>query len=200
MHASQPEPTPRRSLWRILHDTRLPLWVSLLLILLLIAAFAWQRAALERAQAQLAAERQALAAQHAAARSSLQEQLRQGLVAQEREALARFGTVLAWAVRGELMRGNLDQIDQYFVELTRLPRVQRVLLADQSGKVLVATDRKFLGRPVTEAAPAEVLMLHQVTVQPGAQGGRLVIPVMGLNARLGTVVLDYAPAPRPQGL
>ncbi len=60
--------------------------------------------------------------------------------------------------------------------------------------------RKFLGQPVTQLHPAEVLTTPQVTAQTTPQGYRLVIPVMGLNARLGTVVVEYGPLNLPAGL
>lgn len=190
----------RRGFLQTLTHTRLPLWVSLLLAALLIIAFAWQRVAVSRAEARLAAERQGMSQRFEADRAALASRFREFAQGQDRAALSRFGTALAWAVRGELIRNNLDQVDQYFVELTRMPRVQRVVLAAPDGKLLVATDRKFLAQPVTQLHPAEVLSTPQVTVQTTPQGYRLVIPVMGLNTRLGTVVLEYAPLSLPAGL
>ncbi|MFN3595101.1 MAG: hypothetical protein ACK4TK_10540 [Thiobacillaceae bacterium] len=190
----------RRGVLEVLTGTRLPLWASLLLAALLIVVFAWQRVAVNRAEARLAAERQEMTQRFEAERTALTARLKEFALGQEQSALTRFGTALAWAVRGELIRNNLDQVDQYFAELVRMPRVHRVVLAGQDGKVLVATDRKFLGQPVTELHPAGVLTTLQVDVQATAQGSRLVIPVMGLNARLGTVVVEYGPLSLPAGL
>lgn len=190
----------KRGVLQVLTETRLPLWVSLLLAVLLIIVFAWQRVAVNRAEARLAAERQSMSQQFEADRAALDARLKEFALGQDQTALTRFGTALAWAVRGELIRNNLDQVDQYFAELVRMPRVQRVVLAGQDGKVLVATDRKFLGQPVTQLHPAEVLTTPQVVAQTTPQGSRLVIPVMGLNARLGTVVVEYGPLNLPAGL
>lgn len=190
----------RRGVLQVLTETRLPLWVGLLLAVLLIAVFAWQRVAVNRAEARLAAERQSLTQQFETDRAALGARLREFALIQDRTALARLGTALAWAVRGELIRNNLDQIDQYFKELVRMPRVQRVVLAGQDGKVLVATDSKFLGQPVTQLHPADVLTTPQVVAQTTPQGYRLVIPVMGLNVRMGTVVIEYSPLDLPTGL
>lgn len=192
--------TGKRGVLQVLTKTRLPLWVSLLLAVLLLLTFAWQRVAVNRAEARLAAERQEMSQRFEAERASLSARLKEFTSSEDQAALTRFGMALAWAVRGELIRNNLDQIDQYFAELVRMPRVQGVVLADQDGKVLIATDRKFLGQPVTVLHPAGVLGTTQVTVQPTAQGSRLVVPVMGLNTRLGTVVVEYGPLRLPAGL
>lgn len=200
MSENDEQPAEKRGVLKVLTETRLPLWVSLLLTVLLIIVFAWQQVAVNRAEARLEAERQSLSQQFEANRAALASQLKEFALDLDRTALARFGTALAWAVRGELIRNNLDQVDQYFAELVRMPRVQRVVLAGQDGKVLVATDRKFLGQPVTHLHPAEVLTAPQVDAQVTPQGYRLVIPVMGLNARLGTVVVEYGPLNLPAGL
>jgi len=105
---------------------------------------------------------------------------------------------LAWAVRGELIRNNLDQVDQFFNEMVRMERVERVVLAGQDGKVLLSSDKRFQGGDFAALYPAELLGAPQVAVLAGAEGKkRLVLPVMGLSARLGTVVMDYAPVPAP---
>jgi hypothetical protein len=175
-----------------LRETRLPLWVSLVLAVLLVVTYAWQRAAANRAEARLGNERQTMAREAAAERTALLTQVRQLADARSDEAHRRFGTALAWAVRGEMVRNNLDQVDQYFAELVRLERISRVVLAGRDGKVLVSSDRKFLSSEASALYPADALSAEQVAVRPDADGGKLlVIPVMGLNARLGTVLVSY---------
>ena len=108
------------------------------------------------------------------------------------ETKREFGMALAWAVRGEMIRGNLDQVDQFFTEIVKLPGTERVLLADASGTVRVATDRRHLGAALTTLVPVEATLADTVEVRVQAAGPKLlVIPVMGLNSRLGTVVVSY---------
>lgn len=184
-----------------LQETRLPLWAGLLLLILLLAVFAWQRVALNRAEARLAGERTAMAQKFEADRASLVSQVRERTAAQSDASRRRFALALSWAVRGELIRNNLDQVDQYFAELVKQPGHNLVLLAAPDGKVLVSTDRKHLGADAAGVVPAEALGQAEIALRAEADGAKLLsIPVMGLNARVGTVLLRYKEADPLAGL
>lgn len=194
-------PTPPRTWLAGLRDARLPLWVGLLLLLLLLGVFAWQRVAVGRAEAGLAEARATMTRQFEADRASLVGQVRDRAAARADESRRRFALALAWAVRGELIRNNLDQVDQYFAELVKLPGHALVLLAAPDGKVLVSTDRRHLGADAAGVVPAEALGQAEIALRAEADGAKLLsIPVMGLNARLGTVLLRYQEADPLAGL
>lgn len=183
---------PTRPWLARLQETRLPLWVSLLLLALLLAVSAWQRMAVNRAEARLEEERAALTRKFEADRAVLVDAVRRRARAAADEDRRRFAMTLAWAVRGELIRNNLDQVDQYFAELVRLPGHELVLLATPDGKVRVSTDRKHLGAEVAGLAPAAALGGGGIGLFAQPDGSRLLaIPIMGLNARMGTVLLRY---------
>ncbi|MFN3750299.1 MAG: hypothetical protein ACK4SR_02925 [Thiobacillus sp.] len=180
---------------------KLPLWVSLALLILWAASFAWQSLAQKRLVAKLDTERAAMTAQADADRQALLVNVRARAQNASEASLREFGTALAWAVRGEMIRNNLDQVDQFFTEIVRLPGTERALLAGADGKVKVSTDRRHLGAEASTVVPPEVLALPQVTVRREADGTQLlVVPVMGLNERLGTVVVTRRPADALAGL
>ncbi|THF60520.1 hypothetical protein [Pseudothauera rhizosphaerae] len=190
--APEPLPLPPRkrgaSLAR-LNEIKLPLWVSLALLVLLLLVFAWKSFSVATVERGVEAERQALIGQRTAA----EEEARSAVLRTSDATHALFGTALAWAVRGDMIRNNLDQIDQYFNELVKAERIRLVLLADPAGKVLVSSDRAFVDAPLPPAFPASLLEVPDVTVQPAAAPAerQLVIPIQGLNTRLGTVILVY---------
>ena len=78
-----------------LHQMRLPLWVSLLLLALLIVVFAWGRFSASGADRRLAEERQQLSRQLEAEKSALQRDAQEALAPQTRDLQALFGTALA---------------------------------------------------------------------------------------------------------
>ena len=183
-----------------LREIRLPLWVSLVLLVLLLVVFAWQRIAVGAAERRLAVEKQALTEQSAAAQAAFMAQAREALARHSEANHALFGNALAWAVRGEMIRNNRDQIDQYFTELVRNERIRLVLLADVNGKILLASNRKLQEGNFADVFPAALLQEPQVTVQEGeGNEKRLVLPIQGLTARLGTVVVVYLPEALPEG-
>ena len=106
----------------------------------------------------------------------------------------RFGQVLAWAVRGELIRNNLDQIDQYLTELVKTKDTERVVLISDEGKLLVSTDKRLESEEASSLYPKDVLGLQTITIKSDVDNRKLlVVPVMGLNKRLATIVISYNP-------
>ena len=180
---------------------KLPLWVSLALLILWAISFAWQSLAQKRLEATLETDRAAMTAQFDNDRQALLGQLRTRAGDASEASMREFGTALAWAVRGEMIRNNLDQVDQFFTEIVKLPGTERALLAGADGKVKVSTDRRHLGAEASTVVPPEALVLPQVTVRSEADGTvLLVVPVMGLNDRLGTVFVTRRPVNAFEGL
>ena len=189
--AREPVQTPSK-----LRMIKLPLWVSLVLLLMLLASVGYL------ALYQREAERRQEAAVHEVTARASSESAAASVRAQEaftretEETYRLFGTTLAWSVRSALMRKNLDEIDQYFGELVKHERVRLVLLADASGNVVVTTDRNFKGAPFAQHFPAALLEQKSVAIEPAdGQMKRLVMPIQGLNERLGTAMLVYQPSP-----
>lgn len=118
---------------------------------------------------------------------------------QVKQSLSQFGVPLAWAIRREMMGGNLDQVDQYVTDLVKLEGVEGVAVAQADGTIAVASDRRHLGATFGSLYAERYLTAEQITAEETAPGQwLLVVPVMGLNARLGTVAIDYR-APSPLG-
>jgi hypothetical protein len=107
----------------------------------------------------------------------------------------RFGQVLSWAVRGELIRNNIDQIDQYLSEIVRMKDTERVVLIGEDGQLLVSTDKRLEEAKGTEIFPKEILNLQRISVKSDVDGKKiLVVPVMGLNKKIATLVVSYKQA------
>jgi type II secretory pathway pseudopilin PulG len=171
---------------------KLPLWVTLVLLGLLLAVIAWRQYAVVATERRFEAERQELTSRLTAEKQVAVARARQALTQQTEDALKLFGTALGWTVRSAMMRNNRDEIDQYFTELVKRDRVRLALLADPDGKVLVSSDRNFQGSAFAQHFPAALLQEPTVAIQPGeGQLRRLVVPVHGLSQKLGTVLLVY---------
>ena len=113
-----------------------------------------------------------------------------------KQSLSMFGMPLAWAVRREMMASNMAQVDQYVTDLVKQKGFQQVVVAKEDGKIAVASDRKHIGAAFSTLYPANYLSAEKITVEDkGAGKWLLVIPVMGLNARLGVVAMEYQVPP-----
>jgi hypothetical protein len=81
-------------------------------------------------------------------------------------------------------------------DLVKLEGVEGVTVAQADGSVAVASDRRHLGAAFGSLYAERYLTEEQITAEETAPGQwLLVVPVMGLNARLGTVAIDYRAPP-----
>lgn len=95
-----------------------------------------------------------------------------------------------------MMANNMDQVDQNVSNLVKQKGFVQIVVAKADGKIAVASDRKFLASPFASLYPASYLTAEKITVEDKGQGKwLLVIPVIGLSARIGTVVMDYEVPP-----
>lgn len=177
-----------------LQNTKLPLWVSLLLLILLLVVFAWKQIAVSSVERQMEEQ----AAQLETTKAAIKAEAAAALAQQSEAAHRLLGSSLAWAIRGELIRNNLDQIDQYLNELVKNERIKLAVLSNQEGKILVASDKKYQDTDFSQAFPATILETAEVTILETEGAVKLmVMPIMGLNNRLGTAVLSYTPEQLP---
>lgn len=165
-----------------------PSWYGLVFISIIILIFAWKQIAVGKVEANMTklldSERIVMA-----------EQAREYTDKQYVEEETRFGQVLAWAVRGELIRNNLDQIDQYLNEVVKMKNTERVDLIDNDGQLLVSTDKRHEDAKGEHLYPDELLTHTKISVHSNVDDKKLlVIPVMGLNARIATVIVSYKQA------
>lgn len=153
------------------------------LVLVAAGMYVWKAAAVSALENKLAQTR-----------TELIEQASQLDARRSEEDLRLFSTPLSWAIRRELMASNLDQIDQYFTDLVQLKGFESAVLANVDGKVVVASDRKKLAETFSSLYPGSAyLQAKEIRVERTANGGlRSIIPIMGLNQQLGTLVLEYA--------
>lgn len=126
-----------------------------------------------------------------------QRRVRQDVERRTGELLRLAAVPLAWAVRTEVMGDNLGQVEAYFDRFVKEPHVRRLILADAGGRIVVSTDTSLEGKEAGLALPDTPLDANDVRVETPQEGFyRLVVPVMGFDSRLGTLVVEYAPAIR----
>lgn len=170
-------------------NKKIMLGLAVALIVVVVGMFIWKSAAVSAVESRLVE----VQAQQDQARADLIAQARQLDARQDAESLKRFSTPLAWAIRRELMASNLDQVDQYLTQLVQMEGFQAAVLASPDDKILVASDRKKLAESFSGIYSAQYLQAKEVQVEPAANGSlRAIIPIMGLNQQLGTLVVEYA--------
>jgi hypothetical protein len=153
-------------------------WVGVVLLIFALAGtYVWKNIAVSRARAELAQRATTV------------------LVEQNRSSLRLATIPLVWVVRNEMMRGSFDQLNQYLAEFVKEPNMKEILVTRLDGRIVAATNKKREGTPVTSAFPVDMLRVEAITVTTLENGDLLVVaPVLGLNARLGTLILVASPS------
>lgn len=114
-------------------------------------------------------------------------------LAQQHADLRLFTIPLAWAVRKELIQRNYGQIEEYLNELIRQKQFRSVMLLDPDGTVRIASDRKLQGGSFSELYPGKQITHEGLVAYPLSQGTSLfLVPVMGLNEKIGTIAFVYS--------
>ena len=162
-----------------------PAKYAVMLVGVIVVIFVWKTIAVSKVESDMAKKLEG-------ERVLITQQAREYADQQYTKEEERFGQVLSWAVRGELIRHNIDQIDQYLSEIVKMKDTERVVLIDDDGQLLVSTDKRLEETKGVELFPKEILSLQKITVKSDVEGKKiLVAPVMGLNKKIATIVVSY---------
>lgn len=150
--------------------------VILILVLAVAGMYVWKNMAVKNATVQLT------------------EKAGRIITDQNRMFLRLAVVPLVWAVRSEMIRENYDQINLYLNQFVKEQNMKEIVVAKPDGTIVVATNKKFEGKPVTDIFPASVLQEDTLTVTSLENGDIMVAsPVMGLSTKLGVLILLYTP-------
>lgn len=95
---------------------------------------------------------------------------------------------LTWAVRSEMTRDNMEQVNTYFIQLIKEPSIESIQLVEHStGNVLLSTNKKDEGTILKNEfvlnAKSPVSKLKDAGIISAA-------PVYGLSQQLGVLVIE----------
>ena len=101
------------------------------------------------------------------------------------ERLKLAAATFSWAIRGELLRENKEQINQYFNEFIKNSDIVKLqLINSETSLVELSTDKKDIGTKVTKFNSVQ-----EQTVVSDSTEFQIVTPITGLNKKLGVFVM-----------
>lgn len=96
---------------------------------------------------------------------------------------------LSWAVRSELLRDNKDQANQYLSAMIKENGISKISFIDaKSNKIILATDKKDEGAVFPQQY---ILLADSITHTTVDAMQTIYCPVMGLNAKLGVLLVEF---------
>ena len=96
--------------------------------------------------------------------------------------------VFSWAIRSEMTRQNMEQVNQFFSGFVKEPNIRKVQLIDPvTGTVLLSSDKKDEGTIIEDSI---ILQAEKSVHIVGETGDIIINPVMGLDTRIGVLVIE----------
>ncbi|MEJ6981279.1 hypothetical protein WG906_12500 [Pedobacter sp. P351] len=110
--------------------------------------------------------------------------------------LKRLSKPFVWAIRSEMMRGNLSQVNLYMNEMVKEKNFQLIVVVNDKGTIVSSTNKKDDGKPFSSIGNTSLLTTNSIEVENNQDSILAVTsPIMGLNNRLGTLYMRYAVPP-----
>jgi len=92
----------------------------------------------------------------------------------------------SWAIRSELLRGNKDQINQFFNEFVKTPGIIKLQLINSANSVIeISTDKKDEGLRNVDY----INIKGQETIS-GIPELKIVTPISGMNKQIAVFILE----------
>lgn len=161
-------------------------WKGLLILLLILicgAMYAWRTTTINQMKKQFTKDSLMIIAK-------TQEFIKQ----KDSTYLRLVTTTFSWAVRGEITRGNQEQVNQYVNTLVKYPNFSDILIANNDGKVIVSSNKKYESTNLNDFFAFNYLNLSDVTVIQHPEDKDLFVglsPIMNLNSKIGTLLFTF---------
>lgn len=126
----------------------------------------------------------------------LKEQAVRRVVQSHETHLKLLAKPYVWAVRSELMRGNINQVNLFANDMVKQKNMQRIVVANDKGIIVSSTNKKDEGA-LFSTIGSDVALNHDSTSVENVNDSVLVMtsPIMGFNNRLGTLLIRYTIPP-----
>jgi hypothetical protein len=152
-------------------------WLTLFLVLLAVGIFSWAMLTMRSMRSTFELDRAEMADSFRARIDTIQQ-----------EGMALTSKVLSWAIRSEVTRDNQEQVNQFFLQFIQDSRVNKVQYVDaETGAVLISTDKKDEGTTILNPM---ILKAEKQVVEQDSLQWRIATPVMGLNQKLGILIVQ----------
>lgn len=96
--------------------------------------------------------------------------------------------VFSWAVRSEMNRNNLEEVNNLFLAFVKEDRVRMIhLINPANSTIILSTDKKNEGLKVTNAG---FLYVTEQVILEEEEKTFIVSPIMGINRMMGILAVE----------
>ena len=96
--------------------------------------------------------------------------------------------VFSWSVRSELLRDNVENLNQLVSVFVKKSNVSLVQIVDiEKNKIMLSSDKKYEGEPYT--GDTNISNTESVVKNTEEGKSQIITPIMGFNSRIGLLVV-----------
>lgn len=124
--------------------------------------------------------------------ASIQKMATEQMVQNSEDMLKLATKPFVWSVRAEMLRENMDQVNNYFKEMVREKNFELIYLVNPDQKIIVSTDKKLEGQSANELFDPTVFQTDSIIVLKKDDKLTIAAPVMGYDKKLGVLIMKYS--------
>jgi hypothetical protein len=103
-------------------------------------------------------------------------------------ALESTVRVFSWAIRSEMSRNNMEEVNRFFLEMVQYKHINKISMIDpQTSMVIVSTDKKDEGYPSKETV---FISVNQMKTVKEGKSYKIFQPIMGIDRKLGILLVE----------
>ncbi|OFX28063.1 MAG: hypothetical protein A2033_05910 [Bacteroidetes bacterium GWA2_31_9] len=96
--------------------------------------------------------------------------------------------VFSWAIRSEMTRENIEQVNQFFLEFIKEPNIKKIqLINPHDSMIMISTDKKD---EFTITSDSKILKTNSQNVYEYEFNYLIYTPIMGLNKKIGILAIE----------
>jgi len=123
----------------------------------------------------------------------MEKQYTQQMLNVQSENLRSIIKPLVWAVRAEMLKNNWDDINIFINELVKDKGFQFIFVADDKNRIISSTNKKWEGKTWEDSGIPLDLVGDSTMIKTVDNNNFFAsAPVMGLNKRMGSVVISFS--------
>lgn len=150
-------------------------------VVLLLIFWIWKNAAVKNEQERAEQQKQ-----------EILTSARTMISSSHKEHLKLLAKPYVWALRTELLKGNVAEVNNYANEMVKEKNFQSIVVANDKGIIISSTNKKNEGMEFKTVGDPAYLQSNNTTVE-SVNDSIIVMtsPIMGFNNKLGTLMISY---------
>lgn len=128
--------------------------------------------------------------------TEMEYQFTQQLLEMQSQDLKSIIKPLVWAIRGEMLKNDITNINFYINELVKEKGFQFIFITDDKNHIISSTNTKWEGNPFDITGISSNVLGDSTIINITNNNVFLAsAPIMGFNRRLGAVVISFSGEP-----